>query len=249
MLIEIHDYAQDLVLSENPDEQWYVPYAELAIDKGFVNLTEAPYDPLRFMNRADIAEMTYRSMIYKEPLVEEVIEQPVISMGEQDAPVTIVEYSDYQCPFCAKLYEETFEQIKADYIDKGDVHYIVKDFPLSFHAQAAKASHAARCANDQDKFWEMRDLIYTNQSTWSKADDSSTNFSDYAESLELDMPLFDSCMEGEIHMSEINVDLIEGQLAGVMGTPTLIVNGEFFVGSQPYEELIDLIDRLLYANF
>lgn len=244
MLVEVHGYSDELTEPEDPD-YWYVPYGELAIEKDIVNLTEAPYDPLRMMTRADIADMTWRSMQYKEQNGQ----TTEISLGETGAPITIIEYSDFQCPFCKRLYDETFEQLRTDYIDKGDVLYIVKDFPLSFHTHAREASHAARCANDQGKFWEMRELLYMNQSDWSSAADASTNFSDYAESLNLDTTLFDNCMVDEIHMAEIDAEFQEGVDAGIMGTPTLIVNGEFFVGSQPYKELINLVDQLLYAPF
>ncbi|MFC1599406.1 thioredoxin domain-containing protein [Patescibacteria group bacterium] len=248
MLIEIHDYAQELNPPEDPD-YWYIPYGELAVQKGFVKWASPPYNPLAMQSRAEIAEMTYRSMMVKRHEVEsfsDLVESEAILLGRLDAPVVIYEYSDYECPFCAKLYTESFASLKADYIDTGDVLYIPKDFPLGFHDNARTAAIATRCANDFGMYWEMRDLIYTNQSEWSALEDPTDIFVDYIAGYSLDTEYFETCLTEEKYTHEILADYEKGQELGVRGTPTLIVNGEFFVGSQPYSKVTDFIDEILY---
>jgi protein-disulfide isomerase len=248
MLIEIHDYAQELEPPEDPDF-WYVPYGELAVQKGFVKWASPPYNPLAMQTRAEIAEMTYRSMMIKKHDVDSYLDfvgSEVIYLGPLDAPVVIYEYSDYECPFCAKLYQESFAQLKADYIDTGDVLYIAKDFPLSFHTNARDAALAARCANDQGIYWEYRGLLYDNQSDWSDSEDPIKTFTDYATGFYMDTDYFETCLTEQHYVHAMNADYAKGQELGVQGTPTLIVNGVFFVGSQPYSEVTDLIDSILY---
>lgn len=87
--------------------------------------------------------------------------------GDANAPVTIIEFTDYQCPFCSRHFEQTFGQIESEYIDTGKVKYVVRDFPLGFHPNAQKAAEAAECAGDQGRYWEMHDQLFSNQGEWS----------------------------------------------------------------------------------
>ncbi|MFC1810106.1 thioredoxin domain-containing protein [Patescibacteria group bacterium] len=239
MLIEIHGYADELPPTEDPD-YWYVPYGELALEKGFIDDPGAPFDPLEYQTRAQIAEMTYRSMIVKEYNNE-------IYLGRLDAPITIYAYNDYECPFCKKIIEESFEQLKTNYIDVGDVLYIPKDFPLNFHTNAGDAALAARCANDQDAYWEMHDLLYEKQTEWSNLSDPTETFSDYASSFDLDIAQFDSCMADEIHMDAIEANKANGVEIGISAVPTLVVNDDFFMGAQPLKSLMNYLDEVLYG--
>lgn len=253
MLIEIHDYAQELSPPEDSD-LWYTPYEELAVENGFVDETSAPYDPLEYQSRAQISEMTYRSIVFKEVVaivdpepepIEFVAPVPKIYLGSLDAPVTIYEFSDFQCPFCKVLYENTFDQIKDNYIDSGDVLYVAMDFPLSSHENARDAAHAARCAEDQNKYWEMRDSLYMNQDDWDSAMDPTPTFSRYANNVHARESTFDRCMRSDDHMDSIDEDFAIGQSLGVQGTPTLFINGEMLVGSQSYEDISTIIDGML----
>lgn len=248
MLIEIHGYADELAIAEDPD-YWYIPYGDLAIVKGFIEVADEPYNPLEYQTRAQIAEMTYRSMIIKENNVELVLldPEPEIYLGRLDAPITIYAYNDYQCPFCKKIIEESFDELKTNYIDVGDVLYIPKDFPLNFHTNADDAALAARCANDQDAYWEMHELLYEKQTEWSGLSDPTETFSDYASSLNIDVDQYDTCMADEIHMDAIDADKAQGIEIGIAGTPTLVVNGELFMGAQPLKAIMNYLDEVLYG--
>ena len=95
-------------------------------------------------------------------------------LGDKDAPVTLIEFVDYQCPFCKRFFDQTFAQLKTEYIDTGKLKLVMRDFPLSFHQNAQKASEATECAEDGGKFWEMHDLLFQKQDEWA----SSTTASD-----------------------------------------------------------------------
>ncbi len=165
--------------------------------------------------------------------VGEIPEGDSYVMGSDDAPITIVEYTDYQCPFCSRHFSQTFAQIKQNYIDEGLVRYVFKDFPLSFHAQANDAAVAAHCAGEQDAFYEMHTTLFDNQAQWGNENVLSI-LSDYASNLGLDVEAFDTCMQSGEYDSAIQADFNQGSGFGVRGTPAFFVNGEFVNGAQPY---------------
>jgi len=141
------------------------------------------------------------------------------ALGQASAPVTLVVVSDYQCPYCSRLYTGAESSVKANYIQSGKVKMYFKDFPLSFHQFAMSAAIAARCANDQGKFWEMHDTLFQNQATWSAASDVGPLFTSYANALGMDNSTFTACFNGKQHTAEINADEAEAQGYGVQGTP------------------------------
>ena len=158
-------------------------------------------------------------------------------LGRPDAPLTMVEFTDLQCPFCARFATTTFDQIKKDWIDTGKLRFVTRDFPLDFHPEAKPAARAVRCAADQGKFWELRTALGRN------ADKLSPDFiTATAQSLGLDMKTFAACTAGTEHDAEIARDQQEGAALGVSGTPTFIVgrtagqglDGIRIVGAQPY---------------
>src|SRR3989344_2071642 len=119
-------------------------------------------------------------------------DDPVI--GDKDAKVTIIEFSDFQCPFCSRFREQTFDQLKKEYIDTGKVKFVYRDFPLeSIHPNALKAAEASECADDQGKFWEYHDILFSKQDEWSQSDGIS-KFKVYAKDLSLDTSKFDKCL-------------------------------------------------------
>ena len=160
--------------------------------------------------------------------------------GDPDAPVTIIEFSDFECPFCGRWYSSTLPQIEEQYIKTGKVKLVYRDFPLSFHAQAQIAAEAAECADDQDKFWEMHDKIFENQPLLSEA-----SLKQWAIEIGLDTGEFESCLSSGKHKSEIQNDLNEGQQYGVTGTPGFFVNGKLLVGAQPFSVFQQAIDAEL----
>jgi protein-disulfide isomerase len=173
-------------------------------------------------------------------------------LGDPRAPVTLVEFADYQCPFCARHVRETVPQIERDYIKSGKVKYVVLDFPITgLHPQAFKAHEAARCAGDQGKFWEMHRRLFANQRAISPSE-----LEGHAQGLGLDADRFRQCLASDQHAAQIRHDLEEGQKAGVTGTPAFFVGltdpkdarvkvSRVLSGAQPYERFKEAIDSLL----
>lgn len=176
--------------------------------------------------------------------------QPAINMeqliddddvkGNSNAPVTIVEWSDFECPFCARFYRDTLPQIQSEYIDTGKVKLVFRDFPLGFHANAQKSAEAAECAGEQGMFWEMHDKLFDEGVTG-----GVTSFKQYAADLGLDQSEFDSCLDSGRMASETAKDMQDGQRAGVSGTPGFIINGQLVSGAQPFANFKRVIDAAL----
>ncbi len=160
--------------------------------------------------------------------------------GNADAPITIVEFSDLQCPFCGSWFKNAYKQINENYIKTGKVKLVYRHFPLSSHPEAAPAANATECANEQGKFWEMHDKIFLNQAQLSAA-----NYKAWAKDLGLDTAKFDSCYDSKKYDSKVTADFSEGASVGVSGTPTFFVNGQMIVGAQPYETFKQVIDAEL----
>lgn len=168
------------------------------------------------------------------------------AVGDPNAPVTIIEYTDYQCPFCSRHFEQTYPQLLDNYIDAGVVYYVFKDFPLTqIHPQAVLAASAARCAGDQDAYLAMHDALFANQGEWSGRSDADTLFNQYATELDLDEAQFATCLADGTYEDAIYADLNEGTSFGVSGTPAFFLNGYFLSGAQPYSTFVDAVEFLL----
>lgn len=157
--------------------------------------------------------------------------------GGKNAPVTIVEFTDFQCPYCRRA-EDVVDQVRTQYGDK--VRLVHMDFPLSFHAQAMGAADAARCANEQDKFWQFHDAMFADQSKLAPDDLKAT-----AKKLGLDTNKFDACFAKNTYEPEINADVAQGRKLDVSGTPTFFVDGRPLVGAQPLSAFQDVINQEL----
>ncbi len=172
------------------------------------------------------------------------------SRGESTAKLTLVEFSDYQCPFCARYVRETAPQIDKEYIQTGKVRYVFMDLPLeSIHKSAFKAAEAARCAGEQGKFWEMYDRLFANQQTLDQ-------WKAHAEAVGLDVGKFDECLNSGRQAVQVRSDMAEAQKAGITGTPafflaytdpksTKIKTLNRLVGAQSYAVFKAAIDKLL----
>jgi len=160
--------------------------------------------------------------------------------GAADAPIRIVMFSDYECPFC-KRGEDVVDQVMAAYGDK--VHLVFRDYPLPFHANARPAAEAAHCANDQGKFWEYHGTLFNNQSALAAAD-----LKRYAGELGLDQGKFDSCLDDGTFKDEVEKDFVDGGNVGVDGTPAFFINGRMLSGAQPFEQFKAIIDEELSAD-
>lgn len=159
-------------------------------------------------------------------------------LGPDDAPIQIIEFSDYECPFCGRFYSETMVQLKEQYGDQ--IQWIWKDFPLPFHQQAPRAHAAAHCAGDQGNYWEFHDRLFENQRRLGMA-----ALTGHAEALGLDMAAFNSCVEGGTHADRVQRGIEQGQSVGVSGTPTFFINGKRLVGAQPVQAFQRIIDSEL----
>jgi protein-disulfide isomerase len=157
--------------------------------------------------------------------------------GPASAPITIVEYSDFQCPFCARV-NPTLDQVRKTYGDK--VRIVFKDFPLPNHPQAPKAAEAAHCAGEQGKYWDLHDRMFANQQAL-----QVPQLKEYATALGLDMPAFNQCLDSGKHAGRVAANMKSGEALGVGSTPTLYVNGRPVVGAQPFEFFKAVIDEEL----
>jgi protein-disulfide isomerase len=160
--------------------------------------------------------------------------KPVACKAE-DCPITIVEYSEFQCPFCSRVVPDT-KRILGEY--KGKIRWVVRDFPLSFHDRARPAAIAAKCANEQGKYWQMYATLFENQRNLGDADLKS-----YADKIGLDKGKFDSCVATPGPMeAKIDKNFQSGVQLGVSGTPAFFINGRRLSGAMPYGEFKRVID-------
>ena len=174
-------------------------------------------------------------------------------MGQADAPVTMVEFTDYQCPFCRRYSNGTFPQIIKDYVKTGKVRYVVRQFPLkAIHPKAVKASEASLCAGDQGKYWEMHDRIFQKTKAFEQKE-----WVRHAEALGLDMGSFKDCLENGKKTQKVNRDLKEGTALGMRGTPGFFFGRtdpdnpnkfkavQMIRGAHPYPQFKQIIEKLL----
>jgi protein-disulfide isomerase len=169
-------------------------------------------------------------------------------LGNKNAKVTVVEFSDFQCPFCKSYFDQTAAQLNDTYIKTGKISFAYRHFPLtSIHPNAQKAAEASECANEQSKFWEYHDKLFAEQDTWSPlaAADAATNFVEYAGALGLDTAQFSSCLESEKFKQKVADDNADSALAQVDATPTFFVNGVRVTGAVPFADLQKVIEEQL----
>ncbi len=159
------------------------------------------------------------------------------SKGPTTAPVTIVEFSDFECPFCGRA-EDTVKKVLKDY--DGKVRLVYRDFPLPMHPHAEKAAEAAQCAGDQGKYWDMHEKLFANQQALEPA-----QLKGYAKGLGLDTAKFDKCLDSGEKAKIVEENRKAGEKVGVTGTPAFFVNGYQLTGAQPFEEFKTLIDQEL----
>jgi protein-disulfide isomerase len=158
--------------------------------------------------------------------------------GPADAPITLVEYGDFHCPFCKRV-QPTITEVLAKY--NGSIRMVYKDFPIdSLHPQARAAAEAARCAGEQGKFWEFHDRIYAGD-----PDATAPTMQKYAQEVGLDAARFEACRSTRKYQSQVQADILEGTKLGVSGTPGFYINGRFLSGAQPIDAFSKIIDEEL----
>ncbi len=168
------------------------------------------------------------------------------ALGPADAPVLIVAFSDFQCPFCTRFWAETMPALVEEYVEPGTVRFVFRDFPLAqIHPNAIPAAMAAECADDQGAFWPMHDALFERQADWARAEQPKAVLAQYAAELGLEAGAFDACLQADRHVDELQNDLMQGLDYGVSGTPTFFVNGEKLVGALPIERFRAAVERAL----
>lgn len=177
-------------------------------------------------------------------------------LGDKNAKVTLIDFTDYECPFCKRYYDDTFSQIKKDYIDTGKIKYIVRDLPLSFHANAHKEAQAAECARDQggdSTYYKYHDEIFK-KTTSNGTGLALTELSVIANNLGLDGATLQTCLDSDKFKAEVDKDLADASSVGATGTPTFfigesaadgVITGSKIVGAQPYSAFQAEIDKQL----
>lgn len=180
-----------------------------------------------------------------EDIWQEMITEPMAVKGDKNAKVTMVEFTDLQCPFCKRYQEETMGQIEKEYIATGKVRYIVRDLPLELHQFAKQAAEAAKCAGAQGKYFEYSDKLFTNQETWSKETEATKIFAGYATALGLNGTKFSQCAAKGEQTAAVEADITLAKKAGLGGTPSFVINGKILVGAQPFSAFKTMIEAAL----
>ena len=173
--------------------------------------------------------------------------------GDPNAPVTVVEFSDFQCPFCSRFFTQTLPALEENYINTGKIKLVYKDLPLdNLHPNARPAHIAAECADEQGKFWDYHDVLFEKQSEWNRLSsaDLSSQLTQYATSMGLNSASFDSCLSSPSMADEVNADFLQAASYGATGTPTFFIGNEKngfikLVGAQPYAAFQAAIDAQL----
>lgn len=170
-------------------------------------------------------------------------------LGDANAVVTIVEFSDYQCEFCRIFWKNTFPRLKQEYIDTGKVRLVFRDFPQSIHPEAMRAAMAAECASDQGKYWEYHDKVFSEQDRRGKEREvvrfKADDLKKWAAEIGLEATEFNQCLDSRKHRKEVDADRKAGEDAGVKGTPVFFINGRPLVGAYPFDAFQKIIEEEL----
>jgi len=187
-----------------------------------------------------------RQVLFAEAGVEILLEPPRVEVaiadgtpfrGPVDAPIVLIEYTDFQCPFCTRV-QPTLDALMKRY--DGQIRHVFKNLPLPMHKEAQLAGAASLCAQDQGKFWEYRDWLFANQRTLSR-DSMVAKAGDFG----MDAEVFTSCIDGGSHLAAVRADMAEANSFGITGTPGFLVNGRVLTGAQPMEDFEAIIDQEL----
>lgn len=165
-------------------------------------------------------------------------------LGNPNAKLTVVEFADYQCPFCEKFFKDTFPQIKKDYVDTGKVKFVFKNLAF-LGKESTDAANAAECAKEQNKFWEYHDYLFTHQGQENAGTFAPDKLKGYAATLGLNASQFNSCLDGQKYNAAVQADIAEANKNGFNSTPSTAVGKTPVVGAQPYAQFKAAIDAEL----
>lgn len=247
-----------------PADHWAASAISSVKEAGLMNGSNGRFRPNDGVTRAELAVVADRLLKKMNgggewyPPVPEPADTPAdadddMVLGDNDATITIIEFSDYQCPFCKRFHDQTFPSIKENYIDKGLVRFVYRDFPLSFHPGAYPAAVAVECAHNQGNSiaWKLHNAIFANQNLISSSGDVDENLKELAHDISgLNDDTFDRCYDNDDPADEIQADTDAAVESGINGTPGFWVLGpggqaEKISGAVPYETFKDAIDRML----
>lgn len=165
-------------------------------------------------------------------------------LGEANAPVIVVEYGDFQCPFCGKFFKETEQFLRENYVKTGKVKFVWRDFAF-LGPESVLAASAARCSGEQGKFWQYHDYLFNNQRGENQGAFSKDNLKGFAAAINLDKEKFNACLDSEKYTDSVKQETKSGGEAGVQGTPANFVNGVLYVGALPTATFTQIIDKEL----
>ncbi|HVX87780.1 MAG TPA: thioredoxin domain-containing protein [Gemmatimonadales bacterium] len=170
-------------------------------------------------------------------------------IGSDTAPVTIVEYADFQCPACGDFDNVQWPEVYDKLVATGKVRWVFKDWPIDgIHANARLAAHAAACADDQGKFWPMKARLYAYQGRWAFGGGQYGKFRDYVKEIGGDQSAWDECMQATRHAGRIQATSEEGSRLGVRSTPTFLIGGRLYEGVQPSDAIRRTVDSMIAAR-
>ncbi len=170
------------------------------------------------------------------------------AIGNKSAKVVMIDFSDFQCPFCRLFWTQTFKDLKRDYIDTGKILFVYRDYPLSqLHPMAEASAEAGECAHEQGKFWEFHDKLFGEEEKLGQGTVTYTNndIKRWAAAIGLNAQQFNQCFDSGKYKDEVQKDVSDGSAAGVSGTPTFFINGRMVVGAQPYATFKAILDEEL----
>jgi protein-disulfide isomerase len=166
-------------------------------------------------------------------------------MGSADAPVWVVEASDFQCPFCKAFHDQTFPSLIQDYVKTGKVRVAFLNFPLNMHRNSHPAAEAAMCASVQQRFWPMHDALFATQARWGEMADAMPVFDSLAKASGVNEPAWKKCVQTHATLALVLADQDRARQSGVQSTPTFFIGSSVIEGAQPYQEFRDTIDAVL----
>ena len=233
-------------IKEPTEDQIEVFYEAMQTDKAY---SDKPYSEVRAEIRDRIMDMrrqkaakAYFDTLEKQAATKVVLQPPIFSMatnsgsptlGPADAPVKIVEYADYQCPYCKQMHP-LLKRLQEEFPNKTQLTY--EDFPLPMHANAEKAAEAAHCAGDQGKYWEFHDAVFERATAL-----DVPSLKQLAKTVNLDSAKFDQCLDSGKHAPDVAKGQTQGKDLGLTGTPTFFINGHMVNGAAKYETLRDMV--------
>ena len=240
-LLEAHVISR---VKDPTEDQLEVYYEGVQTDQPFAAVRDKILETIR-QHRISKARKEYLDSLRNQANLEVLLASPSADValgnaptrGVQNAPVLVIEFADYECPYCQKIAPD-LKRLQADYA--GKVLFAFKDFPLAMHKRAQKAAEATRCAGQQDKFWEYHDLLFEKGSGLEIA-----QLKDYARALHLNAETFDKCLDSGETAQVVKQDLEQAQKLGLTGTPSFFVNGHFFSGAASYSTIREIVDQQL----